>query len=220
MSNLKNYQMIPIIIKVVNWFTKYYKIVAVGFVSLLIATIFVQNHKLQKVNKEIERITNNLRSYEESASNASARNRVLQLTIGELTHSQDSLIQEVNKTKKELKIKDKNLEQVQVINTEIKDTVHTVIKHKQVDFEEKLELNPLTTIIVSRKDSILTAKIDIKNQQILFIEEKKEYKNKYKNGFVRLLHLDWKRINTRKYTIENSNPLIKVVDTRVVEIKK
>lgn len=220
MSNLKNYQMIPIIIKVVNWFTKYYKIVAVGFVSLLIATIFVQNHKLQKVNKEIERITNNLRSYEESASDASARNRVLQLTIGELTHSQDSLIQEVNKAKKELKIKDRNLEQVQVINTEIKDTVHTVIKHKQVDFEEKLELNPLTTIIVSRKDSILTAKIDIKNQQILFIEEKKEYKNKYKNGFIRLLHFDWKRINSRKYTIENSNPLIRVVDTRIIEIKK
>ena len=220
MSNLKNYQMIPIIIKVVNWFTKYYKIVAVGFVSLLIATIFVQNHKLQKVNKEIERITNNLRSYEESASNASARNRVLQLTIGELTQSQDSLIQEVNKAKKELKIKDRNLEQVQVINTEIKDTVRTVIKHKQVDFEEKLELNPLTTIIVSRKDSILTAKIDIKNQQILFIEEKKEYKNKYKNGFIRLLHFDWKRINSRKYTIENSNPLIRVVDTRIIEIKK
>lgn len=217
---MRNYQMIPLLIKLVNWFTKYYKIVAVGFVSLLIATIFVQNHKLQKVNKEIERITNNLRSYEESASNASARNRVLQLTIGELTQSQDSLIQEVNKAKKELKIKDKNLEQVQVINTEIKRTVHTVITHKHVDFEEKLELNPLTTIIVSRKDSILTAKIDIKNQQILFIEEKKEYKNKYKNGFVRLLHLDWKRINTRKYTIENSNPLIKVVDTRVVEIKK
>lgn len=220
MSNLKNYQMIPIIIKVVNWFTKYYKIVAVGFVSLLIATIFVQNHKLQKVNKEIERITNNLRSYEESASDASARNRVLQLTIGELTHSQDSLIQEVNKAKKELKIKDKNLEQVQVINTEIKDTVHTVIKHKQVDFEEKLELNPLTTIIVSRKDSILTAKIDIKNQQILFIEEKKEYKNKYKNGWSRFWHFDWKKINTRQYQIHNSNPLIKVTDTRVIEIPK
>lgn len=220
MSNLKNYQMIPIIIKVVNWFTKYYKIVAVGFVSLLIATIFVQNHKLQKVNKEIERVTNNLRSYEESASDASARNRVLQLTIGELTHSQDSLIQEVNKAKKELKIKDKNLEQVQVINTEIKDTAHAVIKHKQIDFEEKLELNPLTTIMVSRKDSILTAKIDIKNQQILFIEEKKEYKNKYKNWLTRFFHFDFKKINTRQYQILNSNPLIKVTDTRIVEISK
>lgn len=210
--------MIPMLIKIVNWFTKYYKIVAVSFVSLLVATIFVQNSKLNKANKEIERITNNLRSYEESVLDASTRNRVLQLTVGELIHSKDSLIQEVNKAKKELKIKDKSLKQVQVINTEIKDTVKTVIKHKQLDFEEKLELNPLTTIIVSRKDSILTAKIDIKNQQILFIEEKKEYKNKYKNWLNRLLHFDFKKISTRQYQIQNSNPLINVTDTRVVMI--
>ena len=41
----------------------------------------------------------------------------------------------------------------------------TVIKEKLIDFNEELKLNDLTTIIVSRKDSILTAKIDIKNQQ-------------------------------------------------------
>lgn len=221
MSNLmKNYQMITVLLKVVNWFAKYYKIVAVGLVSLLIATIFIQNHKLQKLNKEIDRVTNNLRSYEESASDLTKRNRVLQLTIDELNTSQDSLIQQVNETKKKLKIKDKNLEQVQVINTEIKDTVHTVIKHKQVDFEEKLELNPLTTIIVSRKDSILTAKIDIKNQQILFIEEKKEYKNKYKNWLTRFFHFDFKKINSRQYHIQNSNPLIRVTDTRIVQVSK
>jgi hypothetical protein len=33
-----------------------------------------------------------------------------------------------------------------------------------MDFKEELKLNPLTTIIVERKDSILTAKIDLKNQ--------------------------------------------------------
>lgn len=221
MSNLmKNYQMITVLLKVVNWFAKYYKIVAVGLVSLLIATIFIQNHKLQKLNKEIDRVTNNLRSYEESASDLTKRNRVLQLTIDELNTSQDSLIQQVNETKKKLKIKDKNLTNVSVINTEIKDSVKTVIKHKLVDFKEELKLNELTTIIVSRKDSILKAKLDITNQQIIFVENKREYRNKYKNGFVRLLHFDWKKIRTQKYTIENSNPLIKVTDTRVVEVQK
>ena len=220
MSNLKNYQMITVLLKVVNWFAKYYKIVAVGLVSLLIATIFIQNHKLQKLNKEIDRVTNNLRSYEESASDLTKRNRVLQLTIDELNTSQDSLIQQINETKKKLKIKDKNLTNVSVINTEIKDSVKTVIKHKLVDFKEELKLNELTTIMVSRKDSILTAKIDIKNQQILFIEEKKEYKNKYKNWLTRFFHFDFKKINTRQYQILNSNPLIKVTDTRIVEISK
>lgn len=212
------YQMIPIILKAVNWFSKNYRIVAVGFISLLIATIFFQHNSLQKKNKEIDRITNNVRAYEELASNKEAHNRVLQLTIEELNTSKDSLLQQVNKIKKDNKIKDQNLTNVNVINTEIKDTVKTVIKHKLINFEEELKLNSLTTITVSRKDSILTAKLDIKNQQIIFVEDKKEYRNKYKNGWVRFWHFDFKKIRTKKYQIINSNPLIKVTDTRVIEL--
>lgn len=221
MSNqMMFYQMMPVITTLVNWFTGNFQIVAVSVFLILVATIFVQNRQLQKVNKELERTISNARAYEDIVSDKEAHNRVLQLTIEELNQSKDSLIQQVNKIKKENKVKDKNLVQTQVINTEIKDTVQTVIKHKLLDFEEELKLNSLTTIIVSRQDSILTAKIDIKNQQILFVEDQKEYKRKYKNGFRRLLHFDWKKIRIRKYTIQNSNPLIKVTDTRVVEIKK
>lgn len=212
--------MIPIIIKVINWLTNNFRIVAVSFICLLIATIFFQNRQLKNKTKEIDRITNNVRAYEEIIDNSKEHNRVLQLTIQELNQSKDSLIQQVKTAQKELKIKDKNLDKVQVINTEIKDTVHTVIKHKLIDFDEKLELNPLTTIIVSRKDSILTAKIDIKNQQILFVEEQKEYRNKYRSRWSRFWHLDYKKIRTRKYQIINSNPLIKVTDTRVIEVSK
>ena len=189
--------MIPILNQIVNWFTRNFRAVAVGLVSLLIATVFVQNHQLQKKNKEIDRITNNVRAYEQLASQKEQLNRVLQLTI-----------------------KDKNLTNINVINTEIKDSVRTIIKHKLIDFDEELKINPLTTIIVSRKDSILKATLDIKNQQILFVEEKKEYKNKYRNGFIRFLHFDWKRMRTKKYQIVNSNPIIKVTDTRVIELPK
>lgn len=211
--------MIPII-NVINWLRKNFKVVAVGLVSLLIATIFIQHNQLQKKNKEIDRITNNIRAYEEIASNAQDNNRVLQLTIEDLNHSKDSLIQQVNKVKKELKIKDKNLTETSVINAEINDSVKTVIKEKLIDFNEELKLNDLTTIIVSRKDSILTAKIDIKNQQIIFIEDKKEYKRSYKNWLLRFFHFDFKKIHTKKYQIVNSNPLIKVTDTRIIELPK
>lgn len=216
---MMNFQMIPIV-SVVNWLKKNFKVVAVGLVSLLIATIFIQHNQLQKKNREIDRITNNVRAYESLASNTQDDNRVLQLTIDELNQSRDSLLQQVNKIKKELKVKDKNLTETSVINTEIKDSVRTVIKEKLIDFDEELKLNDLTTIIVSRKDSILTAKIDIKNQQIIFIEDRKEYRNKYKNGWVRFWHFDWKKIRIKKYQIVNSNPLIKVTDTRIVELPK
>lgn len=214
-----NFQMIPVI-SVVNWLRKNFKVVAVGLVSLLIATIFYQHNQLQNKNREIDRITNNIRAYEEIASNAQDNSRVLQLTIDELNHSKDSLIQQVNKVKKELKIKNKNLTDASVINTEIKDSVKTVIKEKLIDFNEELKLNDLTTIIVSRKDSILTAKIDIKNQQIIFVEDKKEYKRFYKNWLLRFFHFDFKKVRIKNYQIVNSNPLIKVTDTRIIELPK
>lgn len=215
---MKNYQMIPIIVKLINWFSNNIRIVAVGFVSLLIATILFQNNQLNKKNKEIDRITNNIRAYESIATDKEAHNRVLQLTINELNYSKDSLVQYINQVKKENKVKDKNLTSASVINTEIKDSVKTVIKREAIDFEEELKLNELTTIIVSKKDSILTAKIDIKNQQTIFVTETKEYKNTYRNVWVRFWHFDFKKIRTKKYQIVNSNPLIKVTDTRVVEV--
>lgn len=209
--------MIPIL-SIINWCRKNFKVVAVGLISLLIATIFVQHNQLQKKDTEINRITSNVRTYQDIVSNNQNNNRTLQLTIEELNHSNDSLLLQLKQTQKELKIKDKNLTDASVINTEIKDSVKTVIKKEAIDFKEELKLNPLTTIIVERKDSILTAKIDIKNQQTIFVTENKEYKNTYKNWLVRFFHFDFKKIYIKNYQIVNSNPLIKVTDTRVIEI--
>lgn len=219
MSNQKIfYQMILTLIKrLANWFTNNIRVVVISIICLLTAAIFVLSSQLKNKNEEINRLSNNIQAYEQIVSNKEENNRVLQLTINELNNSKDSLIQQVNEVKKELKVKDKNLKQVQVINTVIKDTITKVITRDR-DFSETLKLNPLTTIKVNRTDSILTAKIDIQNQQILFVEEKKVYKNKYKNGWVRFWHFDWKKIRIRQYQIENSNPLIKVTDTRIVEL--
>lgn len=211
--------MIPIL-SIINWCRKNFKVVAVGLISLLIATIFVQHNQLQKKDTEINRITSNVRTYQDIVSNNQNNNRTLQLTIEELNHSNDSLLLQLKQTQKELKIKDKNLTNASVINTEIKDSVKTVIKKEAIDFKEELKLNPLTTIIVERKDSILTAKIDLKNQQTILIYKKKEYKNLYKNGWVRFWHFDWKKIETKEYQIVNTNPLIKVTGTRIVEVPK
>lgn len=209
--------MIP---NIINWCSKNFKVVAVGLISLLIVTIFVQHNQLQEKNAELNRATSNVRAYQDLVSNNQERNRTLQLTIEELNHSNDSLLLQLKQTQKELKIKDKNLTDASVINTEIKDSVKTVIKKEAIDFKEELKLNPLTTIIVERKDSILTAKIDLKNQQTILIYKKKEYKSFYKNGWVRFWHFDWKKIEIKEYQIVNTNPLIKVTGTRIVEVPK
>lgn len=218
MSNQKIFcQMILIIKRIVNWLTNNIRLVTIGIISLLTVTIFVLGGQLNKKNEEINRLSNNIQAYEQLVTNKEEINTTLQLTVKELTNSQDSLLQQLNTVRQELKIKNRNLKQAQVINTVIKDTVTKVITVNK-NFNETLKINPLTTIKVTRTDSILTAKIDIQNQQILFIEEKKVYKNKYKNAWIRFWHFDWKKIRVRKYQIQNSNPIIRVTDTRIVEI--
>ena len=209
--------MMLIIRKLANWFTNNIKVVTIGIISLLTVAIFILGSQLSKKNKEIDRLFNNIKAYEQLATENKKLNTVLQLTVNELNNSKDSLIQQVEQARKELKVKNKNLQQAQVINTVIRDTVTKVITVDR-NFNEELKINPLTTIKVTRTDSILTAKIDITNQQILFIEEKKEYKNKYKNGWIRFWHFDWKKIKIRKYQIHNTNPIIKITDTRIIEV--
>lgn len=190
---------------------------AVIIIIGLTAFCFYQSKKIQVLDERLGQVTNNYEYYQSLTSRLRDDNRTLQLKVTDLNSSNDSLLQTAKEVQKELKIKDKNLQQVQVINTEIKDTITKIIT-KEVDFKEDLKLNPLTTITVERKDSILTAILDLRNSQVLFVEEKKEYRNKYKNGFQRFLHFDWKKDRIRKYQIYNSNDLIKVTDTRIVEV--
>ena len=212
--------MITAIISVVNWLATHFRALTIGFICILQVSAFFMYKQLQKKDKEIARLSNNSEYYESLLDSSRKENRTLQLTISDLNTSRDSIVQQLNDTKEKLKIKDKNLVQAQVINTEVKDSVKTVIKTKEVDFTQELKLNDLTTIIVSRKDSILTATLDLKNQQTLFVEEKKEYRNKYKTWLARFFHFDFKKDIHRKYTINNSNKLIKVTDTRIIEISK
>ena len=137
--------MIPIVIKIANWFTKNIKVVVISIIGLLVATIFVQQHQLNDKKTEINRLYNNVQAYEQIVDNTEQNSRVLQLTINELNNSKDSLLRQVQDIKKELKVKDKNLKQAQVINTVIKDTITKTITVDR-DFDETLKLNTLTTI--------------------------------------------------------------------------
>lgn len=208
------------ILKIVNWFTKNFKVVAVSFIMLLTAISFYMHNQLECKDKQINALQNNIEFYQSISENERSKNIVLQMTVDELNQSKDSLLQQITKIQKQLDVKNKNLISTNVINTQIKDSIKTIIKPIDRDFIKELNLNQLTTIIVSKIDSTLSVKLDLQNQQILFIEDTKEYKKKYKNGFIRFLHLDWRKKHVRKYNIHNSNDLIKITDSRIVEIIK
>lgn len=203
---------------IVSFVKKYNKLIAV-FIVMIFTAIFVwQRNQLQMKDRELARVTNNYEYYSNLANKESNKNRILQFTLNEFQQNNDSLINEIKIAQKKLKIKDKDLNQVQVITTEIKTDTTVVVK--EVNFDKVIRPNNLTSIQIIKKDSILHVKLDIKNSQTLFIAHKKEYRNKYKNWFKRLLKFDFKRDIVYSYQISNSNDLINVTESRIIDISK
>ena len=205
-----------ILTTIFGWFWKNIKVVAVIIISIFAAIIFYQGKQIKEKNRQIDRITNNTLFYQEQLSDKDKEIRTLNLTIDEFKNTSDSIIQNIVNIQEELKIKDKELKQAQSQNQEI--NIDTTIVVGDKDFEKEIKPNELTSLIIIKKDSILTAKISIKNSQTLFISNKREYKNQYKNWFRRLIHFDFKKRDVYKYQIYNSNPLIEVKETRLITI--
>lgn len=204
---------------IISFVKKYNKLIAV-FIVMIFTAIFVwQRNQLQMKDRELARVTNNYEYYSNLANKESNKNRILQFTLNEFQQNNDSLINEIKITQKKLKIKDKDLKQTQIQQQVIKiDT--TIIVNKKDSFNVVIKPNDLTSIYISKKDSMLNAKVDISNTQILYVMNKKEYRNKYRNWFSRLLHFDFKKDINYKYQIHNSNDLIRIESTRIIEITK
>ena len=200
-----------------NWLFSNTKILLISIIIILITVLGIQYNQLQNKNKQIDRLSNNVEYYQESLSNESDKNRTLQFTIDEYKQSKDSLIQQIRQTQKELKIKDNKLKQVQQQQQIIK--VDTTVIVNDNDFIREIKPNNLTSLIIIKKDSLLTAKLDIRNSQTLYLTHTREYRNKYKNFFRRLIHFDFKKKTVFNYQIHNSNPIIKIENSRLVEIQ-
>lgn len=193
-----------------------YQRIAVG-VMIALAAITVYTHQLlQKRTIELDRALNNVEYYQSLADDTEVNNKTLQLTIQDFKQSNDSLIQKIKSVQKELKIKDKQLNQATYVETKV---VHdTTLLVKTDTFDVIIRPNKQTTIEIHKTDSLLTHKLDIRNDQTLFITTKKVYRHKYKNWFTRLLHFDFKKRLSYEYQIHNTNDLISVDNTRLIEI--
>lgn len=176
--------------------------------------------KVKRLDKELSIALNNSRQYESLLNQHKNDNRVLQLTINDFKNSNDSLINVIDNQRKKLSIKDKELEKAMSVKTVLRDTITQIIPVKEKNFLVELKPNQLTTIKIQRVDSMLTCIPEIYNTQDLFIYSRKEYRNKRKNFFDRLIHFDFKKDKIERYQIINTNNLIQVEDTRIINISK
>jgi TolA-binding protein len=93
-------------------------------IGLIIATLIglgvaikIQSNKIKQLNTELSVSLENNKAYE--AEKDSLRNKTYQFqyTIAQLNESKDSLVQRMNDIRKQLKIKDKQLQELQHITS-------------------------------------------------------------------------------------------------------
>lgn len=102
-------------------------------------TIAVQHNQIEKINSELVVATNNYKAYEAEASELKDKTLEFQLTVDQLNNSNDSLVRKLNSVRKDLKVKDKYIEELKYIASEnqkkdsifIKDTIF--IKDAAID---------------------------------------------------------------------------------------
>ncbi len=104
---------------------KYIRIGIVILVSLLAISTYTLYTNNQKLKGEISISMSNQKAFIAENSSLKEESRVFKFTIEQLNHYNDSILQKMNEVRKELKIKDKDLKQMQYLLSEAqkKDTI-------------------------------------------------------------------------------------------------
>lgn len=170
-----------------------------------------------KLKHEVTLNLNNIDSYKNIVAGSVNENSVLRLKLGDLRHSNDSLIQSITKAQKVLKIKDKELSEAYAIAQKI-DTVFadTIKIPSNCNFDKTLVLNDETKSRIILSDGLLQNHITITDTLNIFDYTRKVYVNDYPNFLSRLFHFDFKKTTLDRYAIKHSNDILKNQNVRVI----
>lgn len=218
--------MITTIIKIITFVGRNHKKLLKWLLSLSVVFLLFSSINLYRSNKKLseslEIAQNNIEAYQESFNDSQQAFSVLKLDMKELQNQKDSVIQELDKVRKKLKIKQNQIStaatQTQTLLVSKSKGVGGNILIKDTIYSDTIKYNDLTTVSYTIGKDTINIGIDIKNKQYLYIYTKREYKNN-KNFFKRLFTLDFKKVNKYKYQIVNTNDLLNSNDIRIVESK-
>lgn len=190
---------------------------------LCVGYLLIKNKHLQF---DYEIAMNNYKAYEQMATakydSVNARNYELKLTKEMLEYSNDSIIRNLNELRKELKIKDKNIQRLEYILTQT--TTHDSIYFTDTIFN--YDVNVDTTL--ADKWRVLNLKlkypntIDIKSTfnnelSVIVSGEKQTINPPSKIFFIRWFQ---KKQTVVKIDVVDTNPYSSVREQRFVEIVK
>lgn len=191
-------------------------------VVTMIALYFTLKSKKETEKRWKEAIAN-VKSYDNLFNGSKNNDIAFLLTIDQLKYSNDSIFQELNEVRRELKIKDSKLKSLQYISSNFtkSDTIilkDTVFKDERIDIDTLLSDEWYSINVGLRYPSSITVTPKFKSEKIVIVSAKKETVNPPKRFF--LFRWFQKKHIVLHVNVIEKNPYIEDQDNRYVEIVK
>ena len=121
---------------------RHIQIIAVILISALGVTTCIQYKKVKSLNIELSISKSNEKAFIEENNELKDRNLAFKFTIDQINYLNDSLITKMNEVRKELKIKDKDLKQMQYLLT-IAQKTDTIVFRDTLFRDRNLQIDTL-----------------------------------------------------------------------------
>lgn len=202
---------------------KYIRIGIVILVSLLAISTYTLYTNNKKLKEEISISMSNQKAFIAENSLLKEENRVFKFTIEQLNHYNDSILQKMNEVRKELKIKDKDLKQMQYLLSEAqkKDTVvfrDTLFREPTLKIDTLLGDRWYQMKLGLRYPSTIITEPKFVSEKYVIVDYKKETINPPKKCAI----ARWfqKKHKVVEVNVVEKNPYIENKQQRFIEIVK
>ena len=189
-------------------------------VSLLGIGMYIWNER-QDLKKEVCTLRNNQKAFIAENSSLKNESRAFKFTIEQLNYYNDSILQKMNNVRKELKIKDKNIKQLQYllsVSTK-KDTVlftDTIFRDKSLALDTVIGDKWYNIRLGLKYPNLIYTEPTFTSEKYIIVNKKKETVNPPKKFF--LFRWFQRKHWVMEVHIKEKNPYIKEIDNKFVEI--
>lgn len=200
---------------------KYIRIGIVILVSLLSISVYILYTKNQSLKEELSISVSNEKTFIAENSSLKEENRVFKFTVEQLNYYNDSILQKMNNIRKELKIKDKNLKQLQYllsVSTK-KDTVlftDTIFRDKSLALDTIIGDKWYNIRLGLKYPFYIYTEPTFTSEKYIIVNKKKETVNPPKKFF--LFRWFQRKHWVMEVHIKEKNPYIKETNNKFVEI--
>lgn len=200
---------------------KYIRIGVIVLISLLAVSTYIFYNRNQDLKEEISVSMSNQKAFIAENSSLKEENRVFKFTVEQLNYYNDSILQKMNEVRKELKIKDKDLKQMQYLLSEAtkKDTIvfrDTLFREPTLDIDTIIGDKWYSIRLGLKYPNLITTNPTFISEKYIIVNKKKETINPPKKFF--LFRWFQRKHWVMEVNIKEKNPYIKEVNNKFVEI--